>query len=52
MKASKRQVERSKKVSRELGCNDDEAAFQEKLKTVAKASGQPKRKPLKGDKRG
>ena len=31
------QIERFKEAARALGCDDDEAAFNEKLRTIAKA---------------
>ena len=42
MTTKKNQVEKFKKVARELGVDEDEAAFDEKLKRLAKTK--PKKK--------
>jgi len=42
LKKSKKQVEKFKKVARELGCDNDKAAFEEKLKRIAEIKTQPK----------
>lgn len=46
MKASKRQVEKFRKVARELGCDGDKDAFEAKLKQITKAK-RAERKPKK-----
>jgi len=50
MSTDKKQYEKFKKVARELGCDEDEKAFDQKLKKVATASppkSVQKRKALK-----
>ena len=48
MKAPKKQIAKFKKSARELGCDDDERAFEDKLQRLAKAKPKPKRDgPLK-----
>lgn len=39
-----RQRERFERVARELGCDEDEAAFDEKLRRIAKAKPKPEKK--------
>ena len=41
------QVLRFKELARELGCDEDEAAFEEALRKLAEAGHQPKHKPKK-----
>ena len=41
------QIDRFKEVARELGCDEDEAAFDAALKKVAEAPAQPKHEPKK-----
>lgn len=44
MKAAKSQIAKFKKIARELGCDEDEAAFDDKLKRLAKTNPEPKGK--------
>lgn len=39
------QHDRFKQLARELGCDEDEAAFEEALRKVAQSPHQPKREP-------
>jgi hypothetical protein len=41
------QRQRFIETARELGCDEDEAAFEEKLKRIATAKPKPKSKPQK-----
>jgi len=41
------QVDRFKQLAKELGCNEDEAAFEEALRKVAQSKPQPKHVPQK-----
>jgi hypothetical protein len=41
------QIDRFKELARELGCNEDEAAFDAALKKVAERSPLPKHEPKK-----
>jgi hypothetical protein len=41
------QVERFKQLARELGCDEDEATFDETLKRLAESEHLPKREPKK-----
>jgi hypothetical protein len=43
----KTQHERFVETARELGCDEDEAAFDEKLKRIAMAKSKPERAPRK-----
>jgi len=49
---SPKQIDRFKEAARALGCDEDEAAFDEKLKVIAshksKPSPPPSRKPRRG----
>jgi hypothetical protein len=47
METSESQHDRFKELARELGCNEDEAAFEASLKKVAKAPPPPKHEPKK-----
>jgi hypothetical protein len=38
----KPQIEKYREAARELGCDDDEATFEEKLRQIMKAKPQPK----------
>jgi hypothetical protein len=44
------QSERFIETARELGCDEDEAAFEEKLRQIATAKPKPKAKPRKNEK--
>jgi len=41
------QIDRFKELARELGCDEDEAAFEAALKKVAEAPPPPKHEPKK-----
>ena len=41
------QIDRSKALARELGCDEDEAAFESALKTLARSALLPKHEPKK-----
>jgi hypothetical protein len=43
--SNKPQNERFIEAARELGCDEDEAAFDEKLRRIATAKPKPKREP-------
>ncbi len=43
MKAAKKQVEKFKKVARELGCDEDESAFDAKLKSISGQKPKPEK---------
>ena len=43
--ADSSQIDRFKEVARELGCDEDEAAFEAALKKVAEAKPGPKHEP-------
>jgi len=42
--SGKKQVEAFRKKARELGCDEDEAAFEDRLKKIAKAAPKPEKK--------
>jgi hypothetical protein len=45
--ADQTQIDRFKELARELGCDEDEAAFEAALKKVAEAAQPPKYEPKK-----
>lgn len=45
--ASLEQIERFKEAARALGCDEDEAAFDEKLKSIARQKPRDEPKPAK-----
>ena len=47
LKADLPQIDRFKKLARELGCDEDEAAFEVALKKVAETPTLPKHEPKK-----
>ena len=47
MKSGDTQIDRFKELARELGCDEDEAAFDATLKKLAEAAPLPKREPKK-----
>ena len=46
-KTDESQIDRFKALARELGCDEDEGAFEEALKKVASAPPLPKHEPKK-----
>ncbi len=51
MTSDQPQIDRFKELARELGCDEDEAAFDEALKKVAETKPLPKHEPKKRRKR-
>jgi hypothetical protein len=51
-KADKRQSQKFKEAARQLGCDEDEAAFEERLRTIAKANPAKQEKSPNRKKRG